>query len=161
MLANTTSIGMHPDVSTSPVSATALQPFKLVFDAVYTPMETQLLKVSCQACKLYSLQSVFTQLLLQPKPAQRCRNCSSSVCHCQWLILLAGQCIGCCLALKASDASILHIANTPVSRCMCAGHHAQNGQLMSCRGIGATLQSEAIATEGVKFLPQAPDKFNG
>lgn len=46
VLANTTSIGMHPEVSATPVAASALQHFKLVFDAVYTPMQTQLLKVS-------------------------------------------------------------------------------------------------------------------
>ena len=46
VLANTTSNGMHPDETATPVPAAALQHFELVFDAVYTPMQTQLLKVS-------------------------------------------------------------------------------------------------------------------
>ena len=45
VLANTTSIGMHPHVDASPVSASVLGSFEVVFDAVYTPMDTQLLKV--------------------------------------------------------------------------------------------------------------------
>lgn len=45
VLANTSSIGMHPHVDASPVSASAVGAFELVFDAVYTPMDTQLLKV--------------------------------------------------------------------------------------------------------------------
>ena len=46
VLANTTSIGMHPQQDVSPVAASALKEFELVFDAVYTPMDTQLLQVS-------------------------------------------------------------------------------------------------------------------
>ena len=46
VLANTTSIGMHPQEAASPVSSTALGSFDLVFDAVYTPMDTRLLQVS-------------------------------------------------------------------------------------------------------------------
>ena len=46
VLANTTSIGMHPQEDASPVSSTALASFDLVFDAVYTPMDTRLLQVS-------------------------------------------------------------------------------------------------------------------
>ena len=45
VLANTTSIGMHPQQDVSPVAASALKDFELVFDAVYTPMDTQLLQV--------------------------------------------------------------------------------------------------------------------
>ena len=45
VLANTTSIGMHPLEGASPVSASAVGSFELVFDAVYTPMDTQLLQV--------------------------------------------------------------------------------------------------------------------
>lgn len=49
VLANTTSIGMHPHEDASPVSSSALASFELVFDAVYTPMDTRLLQVSwCQ-----------------------------------------------------------------------------------------------------------------
>lgn len=45
VLANTTSIGMHPHTDASPASASAVGSFELVFDAVYTPMDTMLLKV--------------------------------------------------------------------------------------------------------------------
>jgi len=44
VLANTTSVGMHPDVNESPVPAAVLGAFDLVFDAVYTPLHTRLLK---------------------------------------------------------------------------------------------------------------------
>ncbi len=45
VLVNTTSVGMHPAVGESPVAAGALPQFQVVFDAIYTPLETQLLKV--------------------------------------------------------------------------------------------------------------------
>lgn len=45
MLVNTTSVGMHPAEGESPVAAAALPQFQVVFDAIYTPLETQLLKV--------------------------------------------------------------------------------------------------------------------
>lgn len=44
VLANTTSLGMQPDVDSTPVPAAALSNFGLVFDAVYTPLETRLLR---------------------------------------------------------------------------------------------------------------------
>lgn len=46
VLVNTTSVGMHPAECESPVAATALPQFQVVFDAIYTPLQTQLLKVS-------------------------------------------------------------------------------------------------------------------
>lgn len=49
VLANTTSIGMHPHTDASPASASAVASFELVFDAVYTPMDTMLLKVCSPA----------------------------------------------------------------------------------------------------------------
>lgn len=45
VLANTTSVGMQPAVTESPVQAHMLGGYELVFDAVYTPLETKLLKV--------------------------------------------------------------------------------------------------------------------
>jgi shikimate 5-dehydrogenase len=45
VLMNSTSIGMSPGDGESPVSAGALGGYRLVFDAVYTPQETRLLKV--------------------------------------------------------------------------------------------------------------------
>lgn len=45
VLANTTSVGMEPHSQDTPVPAAALANFRVVFDAVYTPLETRLLKV--------------------------------------------------------------------------------------------------------------------
>lgn len=44
VLVNTTSIGMHPDTEVSPVPASTLKNFGLVFDAVYAPLNTLLLR---------------------------------------------------------------------------------------------------------------------
>ncbi|XP_054807326.1 bifunctional 3-dehydroquinate dehydratase/shikimate dehydrogenase, chloroplastic-like isoform X2 [Prosopis cineraria] len=44
ILANTTSIGMQPKVDETPISKHALKYYSLVFDAVYTPKMTRLLK---------------------------------------------------------------------------------------------------------------------
>ncbi|KAF3436378.1 hypothetical protein FNV43_RR23470 [Rhamnella rubrinervis] len=44
ILANASSVGMQPDTDRSPVSKVALRAYELVFDAVYTPRNTRLLK---------------------------------------------------------------------------------------------------------------------
>ncbi|KAL8171321.1 LOW QUALITY PROTEIN: hypothetical protein V2J09_023125 [Rumex salicifolius] len=44
ILANTTSIGMQPKIDETPVPKEVLKNYMLVFDAVYTPKETRLLK---------------------------------------------------------------------------------------------------------------------
>ncbi|KAI3828489.1 hypothetical protein L1987_02590 [Smallanthus sonchifolius] len=44
ILANTTSIGMQPNIDETPVSKEALKSYALVFDAVYTPKITRLLR---------------------------------------------------------------------------------------------------------------------
>jgi 3-dehydroquinate dehydratase / shikimate dehydrogenase len=44
VLVNTTSVGMHPKDNETPVPASALGKYKVVFDAVYTPLHTRLLK---------------------------------------------------------------------------------------------------------------------
>lgn len=44
ILANTTSVGMHPNVNDTPISKEALKSYDLVFDAVYTPKVTRLLR---------------------------------------------------------------------------------------------------------------------
>lgn len=44
VLANSTSVGMEPNEDQTPVDGTVLSAFTLVFDAVYTPLETRLLK---------------------------------------------------------------------------------------------------------------------
>ena len=46
VLVNTTSVGMHPNVNDSPMPAESLGGYQLVFDAIYTPVQTQLLQVS-------------------------------------------------------------------------------------------------------------------
>ncbi|PIN14374.1 Pentafunctional AROM protein [Handroanthus impetiginosus] len=49
ILANTTSIGMQPKVDETPVSKEALRYYELVFDAVYTPKITRLLREAEEA----------------------------------------------------------------------------------------------------------------
>ncbi|KAJ0768929.1 putative 3-dehydroquinate dehydratase, Shikimate dehydrogenase (NADP(+)) [Helianthus annuus] len=44
ILANTTSIGMQPNIDDTPISKEALKSYALVFDAVYTPKITRLLR---------------------------------------------------------------------------------------------------------------------
>ncbi|KAG2272722.1 hypothetical protein Bca52824_067277 [Brassica carinata] len=44
VLANTTSVGMQPNVDETPISKYALKHYALVFDAVYTPRVTRLLR---------------------------------------------------------------------------------------------------------------------
>jgi hypothetical protein len=46
VLLNSTSIGMHPGEGETPVPKQALGGYRAVFDAVYTPLETMLLKAS-------------------------------------------------------------------------------------------------------------------
>lgn len=48
VLVNSTSLGMHPNVDATPVPAEVLHKFHLVFDAVYTPLETRLLREARQ-----------------------------------------------------------------------------------------------------------------
>ncbi len=49
ILVNCTSVGMTPDVKASPISAQRLHPETVVFDAVYNPAQTQLLR-EARAC---------------------------------------------------------------------------------------------------------------
>jgi 3-dehydroquinate dehydratase/shikimate dehydrogenase len=49
VLANTTSVGMAPHADASPVPARALGGFRVVFDAVYTPLRTRLLAEAAAA----------------------------------------------------------------------------------------------------------------
>lgn len=44
IVVNTTSLGMHPNVDETPLPADALRPGMVVFDNVYNPMETRLLR---------------------------------------------------------------------------------------------------------------------
>ncbi|KAF6260878.1 type I 3-dehydroquinase-domain-containing protein [Scenedesmus sp. NREL 46B-D3] len=49
VLANSTSVGMVPNVEETPVATAAVGQFKVVFDAVYTPRETRLLRDAAAA----------------------------------------------------------------------------------------------------------------
>ncbi len=44
IIVNTTSLGMHPNVDTSPIPKEFLKPNHVIFDAVYNPIETKLIK---------------------------------------------------------------------------------------------------------------------
>lgn len=60
VLANTTSVGMQPNEHETPVSGSALSVFALVFDAVYAPLETTLLKDAKYAgCRVASGLDMF------------------------------------------------------------------------------------------------------
>ncbi|KAH9552617.1 hypothetical protein CY35_09G075800 [Sphagnum magellanicum] len=48
VLANSTSIGMQPDIDQSPIPKDALSAYCLVFDAVYTPRTTKLLREAAE-----------------------------------------------------------------------------------------------------------------
>jgi len=49
VLANGTSLGMDPDVDSTPVPKRTLKEFSLVFDAVYVPEETRLLREAAES----------------------------------------------------------------------------------------------------------------
>jgi len=67
VLANSTSIGMAPKAEESPVPASTLKNFGLVFDAVYTPVWTRLLlDAKAQGCQVVDgLQMFVGQALFQ------------------------------------------------------------------------------------------------
>jgi len=48
IVVNTTSIGMHPNVDETPLPADVLRPDMIVFDNVYNPMETRLLREAAE-----------------------------------------------------------------------------------------------------------------
>jgi len=53
IIVNTTSVGMHPAVNETPVPRVCLRPGAVVFDAVYNPMETRLLREARESgCKI-------------------------------------------------------------------------------------------------------------
>ncbi len=47
LLVNATPVGMHPDADATPVAAERLRPGAVVFDTVYRPLETRLLREAC------------------------------------------------------------------------------------------------------------------
>ncbi|CAD6267621.1 unnamed protein product [Miscanthus lutarioriparius] len=67
ILANTTAIGMHPNVNETPLSKQALKSYAVVFDAVYTPKETRLLReaAECGATVVSGLEMFIRQAMGQ------------------------------------------------------------------------------------------------
>ncbi|MEE9200585.1 MAG: shikimate dehydrogenase [Candidatus Brocadiales bacterium] len=67
ILVNCTSVGMHPDVNDTPVPAEILRPGMWVFDAVYNPPETRLLREAAgKGCRtLDGLRMFVLQAALQ------------------------------------------------------------------------------------------------
>ena len=76
VLANTTSVGMAPANSETPVSAAALRGYSLVFDAVYTPLETRLLEVLCPASSV----KAETTCLPNREPSDACAPVARNAC---------------------------------------------------------------------------------
>jgi shikimate dehydrogenase len=59
-LINTTSVGMHPDIGSSPVPKEVLKNYKYVMDAIYNPLQTKLLKdAAAHGCKALSGVEMF------------------------------------------------------------------------------------------------------
>ncbi|XAR52528.1 Shikimate dehydrogenase [Bertholletia excelsa] len=52
VLANTTSVGMKPNIDATPISKEALKHYDLVFDAIYTPKDTRLLREARECGKI-------------------------------------------------------------------------------------------------------------
>ncbi|XP_059652600.1 bifunctional 3-dehydroquinate dehydratase/shikimate dehydrogenase, chloroplastic-like [Cornus florida] len=63
VLANTTSVGMKPDIDLTPISKEALKHYALVFDAIYTPKDTRLLREAkeCGAIIVYGTEMLIRQ----------------------------------------------------------------------------------------------------
>ncbi|OYP36951.1 shikimate dehydrogenase [Rhodopirellula sp. MGV] len=62
LLINGTPVGMHPNVDTSPFNASALNQFMVVFDTVYNPENTLLIKYAQQAqCRIITGIDMFVR----------------------------------------------------------------------------------------------------
>lgn len=62
VLMNTTSVGMHPDIDDTPVNSKLFKHGQVVFDAVYNPLETRLLKEAAAAgCVTVSGMEMFVR----------------------------------------------------------------------------------------------------
>jgi 3-dehydroquinate dehydratase/shikimate dehydrogenase len=62
LLINGTPVGMHPNVDTSPFNASALNQFMVVFDTVYNPENTMLIKYAKQAqCRIITGVDMFVR----------------------------------------------------------------------------------------------------
>lgn len=69
ILANATSVGMHPNVDETPLSKRALKSYAVVFDAVFVPRETRLLReaAACGATVIDGLEMLIRLVMVQFK----------------------------------------------------------------------------------------------
>ncbi|CAD6267657.1 unnamed protein product [Miscanthus lutarioriparius] len=69
ILANATSVGMHPNVDEIPLSKEALKSYAVVFDAVFVPRETRLLReaAACGATVIDGLEMLVRLVMVQFK----------------------------------------------------------------------------------------------
>ncbi|KAL5672457.1 hypothetical protein ACJX0J_016763, partial [Zea mays] len=69
ILANATSVGMHPNVDETPLSKHALKSYAVVFDAVFVPRETRLLREAavCGATVIDGLEMLIRLVMVQFK----------------------------------------------------------------------------------------------
>ncbi|KAG7969052.1 hypothetical protein I3843_07G011000 [Carya illinoinensis] len=83
ILANTTSVGMKPKIESTPLSNEALKHYSLVFDAIYTPKMTRLLREAQEsgATIVYGTEMFINQAFVQfekftglPAPKQLIRD---------------------------------------------------------------------------------------
>ncbi|XP_021669581.2 bifunctional 3-dehydroquinate dehydratase/shikimate dehydrogenase, chloroplastic isoform X2 [Hevea brasiliensis] len=83
ILANTTSVGMKPRIEDTPLPKEALKHYSLVFDAIYTPKLTRLLREAqeCGATIVYGTEMFINQAFVQferftglPAPKQLIRD---------------------------------------------------------------------------------------
>ncbi|KAI4303538.1 hypothetical protein MLD38_039151 [Melastoma candidum] len=83
ILANTTSVGMKPNTDQTPLAKKALSNYSLVFDAIYTPKWTRLLKEAqeCGATVVFGTEMFINQAFVQferftglPAPKQLIRD---------------------------------------------------------------------------------------
>lgn len=67
ILANTTSVGMKPRIDDTPLPKEALKHYSLVFDAIYTPKLTRLLREAqeCGATTVYGTEMFINQAFVQ------------------------------------------------------------------------------------------------
>lgn len=83
ILANTTSVGMKPRIEDTPLAKEALKHYALVFDAIYTPKLTTLLREAQEAGStiVYGTEMFINQAFVQferftglPAPKQLIRD---------------------------------------------------------------------------------------
>ncbi|CAL5380978.1 unnamed protein product [Camellia sinensis] len=86
ILANTTSVGMKPNIDLTPISKEAFKHYDLVFDAIYTPKDTRLLREARECGKIivYGTEMLIRQGFEQYKNftgLQHRKNCLGNSCQ--------------------------------------------------------------------------------